>query len=151
MPQTVGALMTPDPILTEPGTAVSECAKLMERHAIGALGVVLDGRLVGVLTDRDIVLRVIALDRDPHSVTAAEIASPGAVTVAPEATLDEAERRMTDYAVRRLFVLGADERPVGILTADDIAAYRDPKSVPAHQIREWGLWHSDQGYAGDSD
>jgi signal-transduction protein with cAMP-binding, CBS, and nucleotidyltransferase domain len=55
---------------------------------------------------------------------------------------------MRERAVRRLFVVDADGRPVGILTADDLTAFRYPDSVVAQQLGEWGLGYSDQGYTG---
>jgi CBS domain-containing protein len=145
MANVVSQLMTPDPVLVDVGTDVRECAKLMERHAIGALGVTREGKLVGVLTDRDIVLRVIACDRDPTAVLVGDVGSADPVTIPADAPVKEAERRMRDYAVRRLFVVGDEGRTVGILTVDDLAALRDPDSVPAHQIREWTLGRSDMG------
>lgn len=145
MAMTVGALMTPEPILVDAGTGVGECARLMERHDIGALGVIDGGRLVGVLTDRDIVLRLVAHDRDPKTSTAGDIATQQVVTMVAEDAVEEADKRMRERAVRRLFVVDAEERPVGILTADDLTAVRDPDSVVAAQIGEWGMVRGDGG------
>lgn len=145
---TVAQLMTPHPVVVDAETNVLECSRLMERREIGAVGVVRDGRLFAVLTDRDIVIRTIAYDRDPRPVAAAEIATRDVVVVAAEATVDEAEQRMKERAVRRLFVVDTDGRPVGILTADDLTAFRYPDSVVAQQLGEWGLGYSDQGFTG---
>ena len=146
MATTVGALMTPEPILVDAATVAGACARLMERHDIGALGVVSDDRLVGVLTDRDIVLRLVARNGDPTAVTAADISTKQVVTMRPEDSLEDAERRMRERAVRRLFVVDEEDRPVGILTADDLTAVRDPDSVVASQIGEWGMVRGDQGF-----
>ena len=151
MAQTVGQLMTPNPVVVDAGAAVRECAKLMDAHDIGAVGVVREGRLVGVLTDRDIVLRAVARDRDAGSVTAGELATTDVVAVAADAAIDDAERRMSERAVRRLFVVDDDGSPVGILTADDLIAVRFPNSVVAQQIAEWGLVRSDLGFTGQVD
>ena len=151
MAVTVRQVMTANPVVVEPGATATECGKLMDLHEIGALGVVRDARLVGVLTDRDIVLRAIARDLDPTEITASELATPDVVTVAVDAGIDEAERLMGDSAVRRLFVVNEDGRPVGILSVDDLVALRDPGSAAAHQIREWGMVRSDQGYTGQVD
>lgn len=145
MANAVEKLMTPNPVLVDEATDVRECAKLMERNAIGAVGVTGEGKLVGVLTDRDIVLRVIALDLDPGAVAVGKVASRDIVTIAANASVEDAERQMRDYAVRRLFVLTDEGRAVGILTANDLTALRDPDSVAAHQIREWTLGRSDLG------
>ena len=146
MATTVAELMTSSPIVVDAGAEVRECAQLMEHHDIGVVGVVREGRLFGVLTDRDIVIRAVAIHhiRDPRAVTAGEIASPDAITVQPEATLEEAEGRMREHAVRRLFIVDDAGTPVGILSWHDLAAFRDPGSIAARQIREWSLWASDR-------
>ena len=147
MAATVARIMTPGPVMVDADTVVIECARLMEINAIGALGVTRDGRLIGVLTDRDIVLRALAHGRDPSTTAAGEIASANPVTVPGEASVEDAEQKMRTYAVRRLFVVDGDDRPVGILSVDDLTALRYPQSVAAAQIREWNVMLSDQGYS----
>ncbi len=147
MARTVEQFMTPSPYVVDAGTAVADCAKLMDHREIGALGVVIDGRLVGVLTDRDIVIRAVAGNRDPGATTAADIASRDPITVERGASLEDAERQMGTQGVRRLFVVDDDGRPTGILTADDLAAVRDPRSVQARAIRDWGFSGTDRGYS----
>jgi signal-transduction protein with cAMP-binding, CBS, and nucleotidyltransferase domain len=73
------------------------------------------------------------------------------VAVAPGAPVEEAEGRMRERGVRRLFVVADDARPVGILTLDDLIVLRDPSSIVAQQMREWGMVRSDQGYTGGDD
>ena len=68
-----------------------------------------------------------------------------------DAPIEEAERRMRDHAVRRLFIVADDGRPLGILTLDDLLALQDPFSTVAQQIREYSLTRSDLGYAGGDD
>ena len=149
MSMTVKHLMTTYPIVVDAATPVPQCARLMDDHDIGALGVMEEGQLVGVLTDRDIVIRAIAHDRDPSTLTAGDLASGDVVAVSIDAPVEEAERRMRERAVRRLFIVAADGRPLGILTVDDLIALREPNSIMAQQIREWGMVRSDSGYSGD--
>ena len=141
--------MTTYPIVVDAATPVPQCARLMDDRDIGALGVMEEGQLVGVLTDRDIVIRAIAQDRDPSTLTAGDIASGDVVAVSIDAPVEEAERRMRERAVRRLFIVAEDGRPLGILTVDDLIALREPNSIMAQQIREWGMVRSDSGYSGD--
>ena len=148
MPVTVAQLMTPYPVVVDAATPVAQCARLMDDRDIGALGVMDEGRLVGVLTDRDIVIRALARDRDPFALTAGDLASGDVVTVSIDASVEEAERRMSRRAVRRLFIVAEDGRPLGILTVDDLIALREPNSIMAQQIREWGMVRSDSGYSG---
>jgi CBS domain-containing protein len=149
MSVTVKNLMTPYPVVVDIATPVAQCARLMDDRDIGALGVMEEGQLVGVLTDRDIVVRAIAHDRDPHKLTAGDLASRDVVAVPIDAPVDEAERRMRERAVRRLFIVADDGRPIGILTVDDLIALREPDSIMARQIREWGMVRSDSGYTGE--
>ena len=148
MARSVEQLMTTQPVVVDADTQVLECARQMERREIGAVGVTREGRLIGVLTDRDIVIRAVAYDRDPRPIAAGEIASRDVVVIPAAASIEDAEQRMRERAVRRLFVVDADGTPLGIITADDLTALRYPDSVVAHQLGEWGLGYSDQGYTG---
>lgn len=151
MAVTVKQLMTPYPVVVDAATPVAQCARLMDDRDIGALGVMREGRLVGVLTDRDIVIRAVARDLDLATVSAGELATPEVVAVASDAPVEDAERRMREHAVRRLFVVADDGRPLGILTLDDLIALREPSSIVAQQLREWSMARSDLGYAGGDD
>src|ERR687890_884418 len=148
MAVTVKQLMTPYPVLVDVATPVAQCARVMDDRDIGALGVMREGQLVGVVTDRDIVVRGVARDRDLASMSAGELATTDVVAVPVDADVEEAERRMLERAVRRLFVLADDGRPLGILTLDDLTALRDPSSVAARQIGEWSMVRSVLGYRG---
>ena len=99
-----------------------------------------------MLTDRDIVIRAVARDRDLATISAGELATRDVVAVASDEPVEEAERRMRVRGVRRLFVVGDDGRPLGILTLDDLIVLRDPHSIVAQQMREWGMARSDLGY-----
>ena len=85
---------------------VSTAARLLKRHNIGALPVCdKDGRLRGIVTDRDIVLRCVAADSDPAQVKVNEIMSRGVITAGPFDPLDKAVRLMSEDQVRRLPVV----------------------------------------------
>lgn len=146
MAHSVEQLMTPHPIVVDAATPITHCARLMDDRDIGALGVMRDGEIVGVLTDRDIVVRAVAREQDARSLTAGDIATPDVVSVPPSATVADAEARMIERAVRRVFIVADDGRPVGILTLDDLVALRDPQSIVAQQIREYGIVRGDMGF-----
>jgi len=91
----------------------------------GVKPIVEGDRLVGVLTDRDIAVRVVAEGRDPEQVKVTEVASRDVVTLDPQQDLDEALRLMTRHQVRRLPVVEEDGRIVGILAQTDVAKEAD--------------------------
>jgi CBS domain-containing protein len=120
---TIKELMSVRPRTVKAGDSVVEAAKLMKGEDAGIAPIVEDGRLVGVVTDRDIVVRVIAEGRDPHETKVEDIASQNLVTVDPQQDLDEALRLMARHQVRRLPVVEEDGRLVGIVAQADIATH----------------------------
>ncbi len=100
--------------------SVVEAARRMLSEEVGSLPVVKDDELVGMITDRDVVLQVVAKDLDPHKVPISDVCSEKPVTAQPDEPLAEALQRMAREQVRRLPVV-ADGRLVGILAQADIA------------------------------
>ena len=125
MAKSIRDAMTTNPRGVESSTSISEAAQLMKSEDVGPLPVVEGDRLVGILTDRDIVLRVVADGKDPQSTTVGEIASRDLITVDPQQDLDEALRLMAQHQVRRLPVVEEDGRLVGILAQADVAREGD--------------------------
>ena len=122
--------MTSDPRSVDRSVSVADAAQLLLLEDVGSLPVVEDGRLIGMLTDRDIVVRVLAEGKDPQSTSVGEIASRHVESAAPEQDLDEALRLMARRQVRRLPVLEGD-RLVGILAQADVA-----EAAPAERTGE---------------
>jgi CBS domain-containing protein len=116
--------MTENPSSCERGTPVAEAAKVMARENVGSVPVVQGGKLVGVVTDRDLVVRLLAEGRDPQSTTVGEIASSEPVTLSPDDELDKALQLLARHQVRRLPVVEG-ERLVGIVAQADIARHAD--------------------------
>ena len=121
MAKSIREVMTSDPRTIESSRPVIEAARLMKEEDVGIAPVVEGERLVGAVTDRDIVLRVVAEGKDPQSTTVGEIASTDMVTVDPQQDLDEALRLMAQHQVRRLPVVEEDGKLVGILAQADVA------------------------------
>ena len=120
--------MTPTVRTASPSQSVAEAARVMANEDVGSIPVVEDDRLIGILTDRDIVVRAVAEGRDPQTVMVDEIASRELVTVEPDQSLDEALKLMAQHQVRRLPVV-EDERLVGMLAQADVAIEAKPKDV----------------------
>ena len=121
MAKSIREAMTSNPRGIEASTPVAEAAQLMKSEDVGSVPVLEGERLVGMLTDRDIVVRVLAEGRDPQSTNVGDVASRELVTVDPQQDLDEALRLMAQHQVRRLPVVEEDERLVGILAQADVA------------------------------
>jgi CBS domain-containing protein len=119
-------LMTLNPTACEPSTTVVDAAKKMAQEDVGPIPVVEGDRLVGLVTDRDIVLRVVAEGRDPSSTTIGEIATSSLETVSPDEDLDSALQKMASAQVRRLPVV-EDGRLVGLVAQADIAREGDDR------------------------
>jgi CBS domain-containing protein len=122
--RTVRETMTLNPTSVRPDLPVSEAARLMRSEDVGSLPVVDGERLVGVVTDRDIAVRLVAEGKDPESVPVSEIHTRESVTVEPDQGLDVALEEMARHQVRRLPVI-EDGRLVGILAQADIARESD--------------------------
>jgi CBS domain-containing protein len=120
MGTSIKEVMTRDVRACEPNATVAEAAKVMAQEDVGPVPIVEDGRLAGLVTDRDIVVRVVAEGRDPNATTVGEIASTELVTVSPDDDLDEALKLLAERQVRRLPVVEGD-RLVGIVAQADIA------------------------------
>ena len=118
-------LMTVRPRAVTTGASVVDAAKLMKGEDSGIAPIVDDGRLVGVLTDRDIAVRVVAEGRDPASTRVEEIASTDLVTVGPQQDLDEALTLMARHHVRRLPVVEKSGKLVGIVAQAVVARHAD--------------------------
>lgn len=100
---------------------VAEVARMMRKDDIGAVPVGRDDRLVGMLTDRDIVLRVVAAGRDPEKTRAADVMTPSIVYCRTTETVEDAIHLMTQKGIRRLPVLDDRKRLVGMLSLGDVA------------------------------
>jgi CBS domain-containing protein len=94
----------------------------MKHEGLGSLAVVVDGRPVGIVTDRDLVLETLGNRLDPGSVTVEEIASRPLISVDQNAPVREAVRMIRRHAIRRLPVVDEEGDLVGIVAADDLLA-----------------------------
>jgi CBS domain-containing protein len=117
--------MTVKPRTVKTGDSIVDAAKLMRGEDTGIAPIVDGGRLVGVVTDRDIAIRVVAESRDPQTTKVEDVASQNLVTVDPRQDLDEALRLMAKHQVRRLPVVEEDGTLVGIVAQADVARHAD--------------------------
>lgn len=122
-------IMTREPVCVPPEATLGEVATLMKQEDCGSIPVVRDGKLVGIVTDRDIVVRAVAAGHDPRSTKVSEIMSADPIRVAPDDDVREAQRVMADRQVRRLPVV-EDGQLRGIVVIGQIARReRDEEKV----------------------
>ena len=108
-----------------------EAARKMRDLGVGALPICgEDDKLAGMVTDRDIVIRAIAVDRDPAQTTVGEVATQNPIVVSPDQPAAEAVQLMRDHALRRLPVC-ENGHLVGVLSLGNLATERDPESALA--------------------
>jgi CBS domain-containing protein len=126
--RTVRDLMTAGPTSIASDAMAVEAARRMLSEDVGSLPVVDGETLVGMVTDRDLVLKVVAKDLDPNKVPVSDVCTQNPVTVGAEESLDEALQRMAKEQVRRLPVV-SDGQLVGILAQADVARHANAAST----------------------
>jgi CBS domain-containing protein len=122
-------VMTPEPIVLDASATVRDAARAMKEHDVGDVLVSSDGKLCGIVTDRDLVVRVLASDAKQISATKlGDVCTEEVESLAPEVAVEDAIALMRERAIRRIPVVDAG-RPVGIVSIGDLAVDRDPRSL----------------------
>lgn len=119
----VGDIMTKKVVVVPFGTSVPDVAKLMKKHSIGSVIVVEDKggkHAKGIITERDIIHKILAKGKDPYKVPAEEIMSKPLRVVRPETTIEDAAKAMRENKVKRLPVVNEDNELIGVLSEGDI-------------------------------
>jgi predicted transcriptional regulator len=124
----VRELMTTEPITVEPDATLGEVATLMKQEDCGSIPVVEKGRLIGIVTDRDIVVRGVAAGTDPKTQRVRTIMSADPVTIGPDEDVTAAQKVMADRQIRRLPVVERGSL-VGIVVTAQIARAGDNGKV----------------------
>ena len=127
MAKSIKDAMTTMPASLPASATIGDAARQMRELDIGDVLVEQEGRLAGIVTDRDIVVRAIAEGRDVTSKLG-DIVSSEVVCITPAESADDAIRLMRERALRRVPVV-ENGRPVGMVSLGDLAEERDPRSV----------------------
>ena len=131
MAERIRDVMTTNPQTLPESTTVREAAETMRANDIGDVVVIDDdGKLAGILTDRDIVVRVVAEALDPATTRIGDIASRDLSAVSPDDPVERAVQLMREHAIRRLPAVERN-KVVGIVSIGDLALDRDPDSALA--------------------
>jgi CBS domain-containing protein len=115
-------IMSSAPVCMASTDSVSAVAKAMKEHGVGTALVLADGQLRGLVTDRDIAVRVLAENRDPVTTLVGEICSSEVAVLSPDDGVEQAERLVRERAIRRIPVL-QDGIPVGMVSIGDLAPW----------------------------
>ncbi len=124
MPQ-VREQMTSNVVTIEPTASIVDAAKKMIQQEKGPLPVVEGGRLRAMVTDRDIIARVVAEGRDPNQSAVRDIATRELMTIGPDQDVEEARRLMAQHELNRVLVVEGD-RLVGIISEADVRSDEGP-------------------------
>jgi len=122
-------IMTPEVERIRKDTPIHEVAQKMKAIDVGMIPVYDDDRLIGMVTDRDIALRVVAERRDPANTPAQDVMTPEVIYCFEDQPIEEAAQIMEKHQIRRLIVLNRDKRLVGIVSLGDLATHRQSKKA----------------------
>jgi len=128
MAQTVADIMTRNPSTIELERPIAEAAEMMRDSNAGSIIALNNGSVAGIVTDRDIVVRILAEHQDPEQTPVRAACSGDVETVGPDTSLDQAVHLMRTKAIRRLPVV-EDGHAVGILSLGDLALEKDGQSA----------------------
>lgn len=129
MGKNIRDVMTSNPCTIDAEKSVAYAAKMLRDEDVGLAPIVEGDKLIGMLTDRDIAIRVVAEGRDPGQVKVRDVASKQLVTIDPQQDLDEALRIMAKHQVRRLPVVEEHGQLVGVVAQADIAREGDDRKT----------------------
>ncbi len=116
----VSEIMTKAPVTLSPAARADEVANIMRDKGISSVILVTSGKPVGIVTERDLVHRVLAPGKDPKRLMAADISTKPVIVVSLHCEVEDAVDTMHRHKIRRLVVLDANDHVAGILTTDDI-------------------------------
>jgi CBS domain-containing protein len=125
----------------DPGTPVTELARLMHKHNIGAIPIGENDQLVGMVTDRDIVCKGLAQDGfDAARTTARDVMTSGIHCCREDDDLEKAVRHMEELQVRRLPVINKNKRMTGMLSLGDVG-HSAPRELTAECVKSISAHH----------
>lgn len=119
----VADIMNKRPKFVTPNTTVQEAAKIMSEFRIGSVIVIDNGKVVGILTERDILTKLVSKGERPETTLVKDIMTKKVHFINQKASLEDAANMMVKYEIKKLPVIDDNENLVGIITASDIIAF----------------------------
>jgi len=132
-------VMTEDPVCCLPTDAVSKAAQLMKDEDVGSIPVVEDEetmKLIGIVTDRDLALQVVAPERDASTTQVEDVMTYEVITCRASDDVQKAVDAMAQHQLRRMPVIDADHRIVGIISQADVATRVEKSEEIAEMVKE---------------
>jgi CBS domain-containing protein len=132
-------VMTDNPVCCLPNDSVSQVARVMRREHIGPVPVVgNDGtkEIIGIVTDRDLAIKVVAEGRDPNRTTVGDVMTHTIVVCRDDDDLSSAIAAMEEYQIRRVPVIDRGGRLVGIISQADVATRFHERAITAEMVEE---------------
>ena len=129
-------IMREDVKLIHPERTLTEAAKKMQQFDIGALPVVDEDKVVGMITDRDILVRAVAEGANPDQTKAGDVMTKDVVTVYDDQEVDEARKLMIENQIRRLVILNRDNQVSGVISLGDLATAALEKEESGEVLEE---------------
>jgi len=132
-------VMTKNIVCCLPNETVVKAAQLMKGRDIGSVPVIENEqtkKVVGIVTDRDLALEIVAEGRDPQTTKVEDVMTHSVVTCRPEDNLQEALDVMAEYQLRRIPVVDNDNKIVGIITQADVATRMNQPEKTAEMVKE---------------
>ncbi len=136
---TCSEVMTRDPVFCVPGETADWAAQLMKREDVGSIPVVeslRDRKIVGIVTDRDLAMKVVAEGRDPKKARVGDLMSRDPFTCAESDDIDDAIELMSERQVRRIPIVDGSKKLVGIVSQADVATQCDDPEKAGHLVEE---------------
>lgn len=122
-------------------TGLQAAAELMREMDVGTLPVSEDGRIVGMLTDRDIVVRAVANGSDPRSTPAREVMTRDVISVYEDQDARDVAYLMEQKRVRRVVVVNRDNEAVGLISVDDLALHPETRDLADEVVMQFSQHH----------
>jgi CBS domain-containing protein len=132
----VKEIMSRDVEVIHPDSVIQEAASKMKSFDVGSLPVSENGRLIGVVTDRDIAIRAVAVGRDPKTTKVSEAMTPELIYCFEDENVKEAAKLMERYQIRRLPILNRDKHLVGIVSLGDLAVETSNEKLSGKVLEE---------------
>ncbi|MFA5837780.1 MAG: CBS domain-containing protein [Bellilinea sp.] len=136
---TCETVMTKNPICCQPSDSVMKVAQWMKRENIGSIPVIENDetrKLVGIVTDRDLALKIVGQGSDPKSVQVEEVMTYKLVTCRPEDDIQRALDKMSEHQLRRIPIVNEDNKILGIISQADVATRVNQPEKTAEIVKD---------------